>query len=622
MLFNPRIYYMKPRHNNFKTLYTNCSKQGADKDQLNALLQEQLAYERKQYTIMAEALWASQQREMQQIDTNTDLQQENTQLKVHNTLQAETILAQAEQNHSQENLITDLNLTVGNQRKQLDKNDDLQSRLDEVRHELRMLKRYQMGTKSEKHHRLTEDQNGEPVKDPQLLLDFEVDAWGVCQLNKHQKISFVRGGKITTPGKPGGRRDIPGHLPEEITVIEPDNIPRNAKCIGHIDQILIACDPLRWYKKITRRMVYLTVAEDEITHKQLIAPLPPHPIPHCKMDISVLVMMTIDKYLYHLPIWRQRRRFLQYGMELAYSTMAHDVGKISDVLEPLAHLLLKEIMISRHMHLDETGYLVLDNTKKKGKKSHRGWMWAAMNPVQRICCFMYQKGRGKKDIGHVLKGYKGHLHTDAHKAYIKYGQQRGVEHAKCAGHIRRYFDQALENDHARACYALEQFFGPLYGIEEECKLLALDYDQITEKRQAQSVPVLYALRGWLIQELPKLTRRTPIYKAVAYALNNFDGMMIYTSDGMLEIDNNSLEREIRSIALGRRNHLFAGSHRGAERAAVIYSLIATCKLQGIDPSKWMSDVLRRIKTQPPDKLHELLPQFWKPTLIQATVAAS
>jgi hypothetical protein len=303
-------------------------------------------------------------------------------------------------------------------------------------------------------------------------------------------------------------------------------------------------------------------------------------------------------------------------MELSYSTMVHDVGKIADVLEPLAHLLLKEIIISRLMHLDETGYLVLDNSKKKGKKSHRGWMWAAMNPVQRICCFMYQKGRGKKDINHVLKGYEGHLHTDAHKAYTKYGQQRGVAHAKCAGHIRRYFDQALENDHERATLVLEEFFGPLYAIEAECKLLQLDYDQITEKRQAESVPVLYALREWLLQELPKVTPRTPIYKAIAYALNNFDGMMIYCSDGMLEIDNNSLEREIRSIAVGRRNYMFAGSHRGAERAAVMYSLIATCKLQGIDPSVWMSDVVRRITTQSADKLIELLPQFWSQIPVQ------
>ncbi len=141
-------------------------------------------------------------------------------------------------------------------------------------------------------------------------------------------------------------------------------------------------------------------------------------------------------------------------------------------------------------------------------------------------------------------------------------------------------------------------------------------------RQLHAVPILISLREWLLQELPKLTPRTPIYKAIMYALNHFDGMMIYTTDGCLPVDNNALEREIRAITLGRHNHLFAGSHRGAERAAVMYSLIATCKLQNIDPSKWMSDVLQRINNHPPDKLIELLPQFWKPiTEIKAACAS-
>ena len=168
---------------------------------------------------------------------------------------------------------------------------------------------------------------------------------------------------------------------------------------------------------------------------------------------------------------------------------------------------------------------------------------------------------------------------------------------------------------------LENFFGPIYGIEEECKVLALNYDEITEKRQAEAVPLLNAMRDWLFAELPKLTPRTPIHRAVRYALNHFDGMMIYTTDGMLAFDNNDLEREIRAIAMGRNSHLFAGSHRGAELDAVIYSLIATCKLQRIDPSVWMSDVLCRINNHPPENLIELLPQFWKPLIYQQTVSA-
>jgi hypothetical protein len=248
-------------------------------------------------------------------------------------------------------------------------------------------------------------------------------------------------------------------------------------------------------------------------------------------------------------------------------------------------------------------------------------MWGALNPVHNILCFIYQKGRGKKDIRSVLQGYRGSLLTDAYGAYTKYGRQPGVSHQHCLSHARRYFLYALQQDAARASYAIDNFFGPLYGIEDECKELKLDFDAITDKRQAESLPVLKAFRQWLEAELPKTIPRTPIHQAIAYSLNHYDKLIKYTSDGMLPIDNNQLEGQIRAIALGRHNSLFAGSHRGGELAAVAYSFIATCKLQKIDPAKWLEDVLRRIPGHPKDKLLELLPQFWKPASTQKVQSA-
>lgn len=421
----------------------------------------------------------------------------------------------------------------------------------------------------------------------------------------------------TTPKKAGGRHDFPPGLEEEITVLDVIDKPANARCVGHVDQKQLACDPMRWYIKVTRRLVYLApVDEDQLNYKQLIAPLPPHPIDKCKMDISILVLLTIEKFLYHMPVWRQQQRLRHYGIDLPYPTLCSLVNRVCAVLEPLWHLLLKEITDSRLIHIDETRYRVLDNTKKKGKKSHIGWMWAAMNPVQRIVCFLYQKGRAKKDISSVLHGYKGYLMSDAYGAYTEYGKQPGVTHQHCLSHARRYFVYALENDAPRATYALDHFLRPLYDIEAECKILNLDYDGITEKRQAESLPVLQEFQQWLVATLPLLIPKTPIYKAVNYALNNYNGLTQYVKDGMLSIDNNQLEGQIRAIALGRHNHLFAGSHRGGELAAIIYSFMATCKLHKLDPAKWLSDVLHRLPEQPADKLIELLPQFWKPLVNQ------
>jgi transposase len=428
--------------------------------------------------------------------------------------------------------------------------------------------------------------------------------------------------RATTPRPRGGRHDFPPGLEEQITIIEPPDIPADARCVGHVDQRQLACIPMRWFVKITRRPVYLAGSPDKLHYKQLIAPLPPHPIAKCKMDVSVLVTLLTDKYLYHLPVWRQQQRFARYGVDLPYSSLCNLINRTCEVLEPLWHLLLKEHTAGGLLHADETTYRVLDDTKKKGKRSHIGWMWALMNPVQRMACFLYQPGRGRKDIHAVLHGYKGYLMTDAYAAYSKYGRQPGVIHQQCLSHARRYFIYALENDALRAGYALDHFFGPLYDIEEECRTLQLDYDGITAKRQTESLPILQDFRQWLLSEVHKTIGRTPIHRAIAYSLNHYEALLIYTSDGMLSIDNNLLEGQIRAIAVGRGNYLFAGSHRAGELAAIIYSLLATCKLQKIDPIRWLDDVLRRIPAQPSERMFELLPQCWRPPVTGPVVTGS
>lgn len=599
---------------NYKALLQHCTKDSIEKNTLIVLLQQQLMQlsgERQTLTVVI----AGQQEQLMYQAAHIKEQQ------VVIELQRQTIDRQTEKLTQQQTFILEQNTVIVTQQQELDKNKKEVFRLDNLRYEMATLKKWIYGIKSEKRHQPTTLTKA--VAGDQLSLDMVVDTWGVCKIHDRRRVpEHLRVIKSTTPKKPGGRHDFPEGLPEEVTVIDAADKPANAKCIGHVDQRQLACDPMRWYIKVTRRLAYLApVDEDQLDYKHLIAPLPPHPIDKCKMDISVLVMLTIEKFLYHMPVWRQQQRLRHYGIDLPYSSLCSLVNRTCESLEPLWHLLLKEITSSGLMSLDETRYRVLDNTKKQGKKSHIGWMWASMNPVQRIVCFMYQRGRGNKDIRAVLQGYKGFLMTDAYGVYTKYGKQPGVTHQHCLSHARRYFVYSMDNDAARAGYALDHFFGPLYDIEQECKTLQLHYDDITAKRQAESVPLLKALRGWLENTLPQTIARTPIHKAISYTLKNFDGLAQYTSDGMLCVDNNHLEGQIRAIALGRHNHLFAGSHRGGELAAIIYSFMATCKLHKIDPAKWLYDVLHRITTQPEDKLIELLPQFWKPLITQQAKSA-
>ena len=599
---------------NYKTLYDTCSKQSAQKDRLIVLLQQQLGQLTEERQTLT-TLMAEQQQQLN--DQAAQIQQLQT--RVH--LQQQTIDAQAAQLTQQQIIIKEQNSLIETQQKQLDKNQKDLFSLQQLRYEMSTLKKWIYGIKSEKRHQPREDI--QPSVGDQLTLELDADSWGVCKIrDRHRIPEHLRVIKTTEPKKPGGRHDFPPGLAEEITVLDVADKPANAKCIGHQDQRQLACDPMRWYIKVTRRLVYLAaVDEDKLDFKQLIAPLPPHPIEKCKMDISVLVMLTIEKFLYHIPVWRQQKRLAYLGIDLSYSTLCSLVNRTAEVLEPLWHLLLKEITNSALINIDETRYRVLDDSKKQGRKSHIGWMWASLNPVQRIVCFSYRKGRSKKDISGVLQGYSGYLMSDAYGVYTQYGKQSGVTHQHCLAHARRYFVYALDNDKAKASFALDRFFGPLYDIEQECKLLNLDFDAITTKRQAESLPILEDMEKWLKAMLAQTTPKTPVYKAIHYTLKNFRGLSAYVSDGMLPIDNNELEGQIRSIALGRHNYLFAGSHRTAQLAAIIYSFIATCKLQNLDPAKWLDDVLRRIPTQPQEQLMELLPQFWKPLLQKNTRTA-
>ena len=567
-----------------------------------------------------------QQRLGQVVRQQNDLIHEKDQhIAVQNTLvalQQKTISGQDEKIAQQLKVINDQNTLINSQQQQLGENSSKLSSLVMIKHELKTLKKMIFGRRSEKFYASTD--NPEPVKvGQQLILDIEFDTVATCSIKDAKLIpAHIRHTKKVTDKMPHpGRHDFPAGLREEIITIDAPDKPQGARLLRVEEQKQLACTQLEFFIKVIRRLVYMAEAEEPGTFKQLIAPLPPHPIAKCKADISVLVTLVIDKYLYHLPTYRQQQRFKQYAIDLKYNTLSNWLNRIPDVLEPLYEVLLRELIISGYLMMDETTYRVLDNEKQKGKKSHIGYLWGCANPIQGIVAFNYQRGRSKKDVDHILSGYKGYLQTDAYAAYTKYGRQQGVVHLLCMSHARRYFVEARASDLKRSNYVLEHFFAPLYAIEEECRQSLLSFDEIGEKRKRESISILDSFYAWLQLELPKTIPNTPINKAIAYTLRQFNELRRYTGDGMLQIDNNYMERQIRTVAVGRRNYLFAGSHRGGQRAAIIYSLLGTCKLQGIDPSAWLDDVLRRITIEPKENLAALLPQFWKPMAPKIAVAA-
>ncbi|OMP74613.1 hypothetical protein BW716_34450 [[Flexibacter] sp. ATCC 35208] len=542
----------------------------------------------------------------------TDRDQTITTLLTKQKLDAQTIVSLEEKNQQHILLIGKLNNVVSEQLNRLQKNKGDLFDYKMLRYQWMQLRKMIYGRRSEKRFITAADaENKDSVQG--WLFDLPADHEGSVQLKDAKKIKerMVVVAKNADPLPHPGRHALPDHLMRCVIRVDQD-VPAGAVKVGTERTERLAVQMMKLYVNVEERDIYIIKADERGKYKQLIAPPASHPIPKCKADITLLVMLLIEKFIYHMPLYRIQQRFKQYSIDLKYNTLSNWINATIDVLRPLWELLWEDLMKSRYVHMDETRFRVLDTTRAKGKGSHNGYLWVGGNPVLKIVCFTYKKGRGKGEIKDILSGFTGYLHTDAYSGYDEYGKQPGVIHLHCLDHSRRYFVESLNNDEQRSNYALDHFYAPLYQIERECKEQELSYDEITEARQQRAVPILNALREWITTEINEVIEGTPIYTAMAYTLKRMKQLMEYCNDGMLSISNMFVEQSIRPTKIGLKNYLFAGSHEHGERAAIIYSLIQTCKLQGIDPDAYLHDVLLRINDHKQNKLWELLPQNWKP----------
>lgn len=230
--------------------------------------------------------------------------------------------------------------------------------------------------------------------------------------------------------------------------------------------------------------------------------------------------------------------------------------------------------------------------------------------------FEYQPGRGREGPKECLKDFHGFLQTDGYEAYEWLNAQRDdITLLHCMAHARRYFEKALDSDAERSAYALSEM-QKLYAIERHARQADLSDEQRYALRQEQAVPILEELHAWLLEQAANVLPKSLIGKAVAYSLRRIKTLSLYTTDGRLEIDNNLIENTIRPIALGRKNYLFAGSHAAAQRIAVFYSLLGSCKLHGVEPYNYLKDILERLPDHPINQIDDLLPHRWKPRQVE------
>jgi transposase len=397
-----------------------------------------------------------------------------------------------------------------------------------------------------------------------------------------------------------GRMKLPAGLPREQVIIQPQEDVTGLKKIG--EEITEELERIPG-KLFVRQYIRPKYARPD-SQGVVIGNLPSRPIDKGIPGPGLLAQIVIDKYTDHLPIHRQIQRFEREGIKLSSSTLTGWIGSTCDLLDPLYDELKRQVLSADYLQADETPIKVLDKDKKG--TTHRGYHWVYHAPIQRLVLFDYREGRGREGPQECLQNFKGYLQTDGYAVYEDFDKSPDITLLHCMAHARRKFDEAKDNDLARASHALTEI-QKLYVLERQAKLQELSAKQCELLREEQAVPVLMNLKAWMVDNYRSVLPKSTIGEALHYSLQRWDKLMLYTTDGRLEIDNNLVENAIRPVAIGRKNYLFAGSHNGARRAAMLYSFLGTCKINDINPFEWLREVLDKIPDYPVNKIHELLP---------------
>jgi transposase len=413
------------------------------------------------------------------------------------------------------------------------------------------------------------------------------------------------------PKKPA-RRPLPAELPREIETIAPKqeacpDCGGTLRLLGEDVSEILDYVPASFKVIRTVRPKLSCACCSRIVQE----PAPHRPIAKGLAGPGLLAHVLVAKYADHLPLYRQSEIYAREGIDLDRSTMADWVGGASRTLDPLVKALKSYVLSTEKLHGDDVPVPVLEPGNGKTKT---GRLWTYVrddrptgSDAPSAVWFAYSPDRKGEHPAAHLNSYRGVFQADGFAGFNRLYETGRIVEAACWAHVRRkFFD--LHQGHASpvAKEALERI-GQLYGIEKEIR--GRSPAERREVRQARSRPLLETMHAWLNATMSKLSKKSDLARAIHYALERWAALLVFVEDGRVEMDNNAAERALRTVAVGRKNYLFAGSDSGGERAAAIYSLLGSAKLNGIDPEAYMTAVLRRIADHPINKIEELLP--WK-----------
>ena len=414
----------------------------------------------------------------------------------------------------------------------------------------------------------------------------------------------VRDGAVNDSGLRFGE-DVPREI-IRVTDPEIEAIPAAQRIlIGEKVTYRLAQRPGSYVILEYTRPVYKILEDQTI----LTTPAPANVLDNTVVDVSFLAGMLIDKFCYHLPLYRQHQRLLQSGIQVSRSSLTTWAGRGIDLLRPIVDAQSRHLLQGRVLAMDETP---IKAGREKQGKMRQAYFWPIYGDADEMV-FHYAPSRAHSHVERFLGDFQGTLLSDGYEAYAAYARQKeGVTLAQCWSHCRRGFEKAQESEPKATEEALA-LIGALYRHEEIIRERQLAGEHKLAYRTQHSEPVVKAFWGWCDDQChrPDLLPSTPLAKAVNYARTRVTGLQVFLADPEVPIDTNHLERGLRVIPTGRKNWLFCWTEIGADRIAVIQSLLVTCKLQGVDPYVYLVDVLQRISEHPASEVIDLTPRVWK-----------
>jgi transposase len=480
------------------------------------------------------------------------------------------------------------------------RNGELNAQVDELKRQVAWFQRQLFGRKSER--RLLGS------GDRQLMLGDLRDEVSSLPVPTREVSAYQRRAARSAEEKEsdGGFRFDPSLPVEVVEVPLPKGVdPESYEVVSEKVTDRLAQRPgsyvvLRYVRKVVKR---------KSDGRLITTPAPPAVLERSVADVSLLAGLVIDKLVYHLPLYRQHQRMKAAGVHLARSSLTNWVHGVAGLLEPVYRAQVASIVAGRVVAMDETP---IRAGRDRPGRMRRAYFWPVYGDRDEVV-FPYSESRGDTAIRETLRGFSGTLLSDGYEVYHRYVQRvNGVVHALCWSHARRNFERALEHSPKLCEEALDRI-GRIYELEADLRRRNLSPEKTLAYRGEHTRPVVENFFRWLEKAVEEnlLVPSHPFLKAAQYAREREVGLKVFLEYPDVPVDTNHLEREIRPIAVGRKNWLFCWTELGAKYVGVLQSLLATCRLQTVNPYTYLVDVLQRVDSHPQAEVQQLTPRLWK-----------